>query len=205
MKPDIPLTPITPILDLGIVIVNWNTRDLLRDCLRSLAASDPSVRLQIIVVDNASSDDSAAMVRAEFPAVDVIDSPINGGFSYANNLGLRQLGFGMDDSSPVQHNDNPPSDSSPRYALLLNPDTVVPPDAFRTLIDYMDAHPQVGVVGPKLVMLDGRLDLACRRSFPTPEISFWRMIGLSKVFPRNRRFGRYNMTFLPDPLETEVD
>lgn len=183
-------------LDLGIVIVNWNTRDLLRECLRSVAASDPSVRLHIIVVDNASTDGSAAMVRAEFPTVELIESAINGGFSYANNLGLRRLGFG---SVGVSESD------LPHYVLLLNPDTVVPPDAFRLLIDYMDAHPEVGVAGPKLVMADGTLDLACRRSFPTPEISFWRMIGFSKLFPRNRRFGRYNMTFLPEDLETGVD
>ncbi len=182
------------ILDLGVVIVNWNTRDLLRDCLRSLAASDKRVRLQVIVVDNASSDGSADMVRAEFPTVTVIASTTNGGFSYANNLGLRELGF---DSEVMK--------TPPRYALLLNPDTVVPPETFQVLIDYLDAHPGVGVAGPRLVMLDGRLDLACRRSFPTPEISLWRMTGLSKLFPRNRRFGRYNMTFLPDTQETEVD
>ncbi len=180
------------LLDLGIVIVNWNTRDLLRDCLRSVTTSDPTVGYQVIVVDNASTDDSAAMVRAEFPSVEVIESAINGGFSYANNLGLKRLGFGGEGDPP-------------HYALLLNPDTVVPPDAFRVLIDYMDANPKVGVVGPKLIMADGKLDLACRRSFPTPEISFWRMIGLSKLFPRSRRFGRYNMTFLPDDLETDVD
>lgn len=181
--------------DLGIVIVNWNTRDLLRECLRSLAASDPTVRLQTIVVDNASSDGSATMVRAEFPAVQVIESQTNGGFSYANNLGLRALGF----------TDNQTNPDAPRYALLLNPDTVVPPETFRVLIDYMDANPQVGVCGPRLVMLDGKLDLACRRSFPTPEISLWRMTRLSKLFPKSRLFGRYNMTYLPETQETEVD
>lgn len=182
-------------LDLGIVIVNWNTRDLLRDCLRSLAASDPTVHLQTIVVDNASSDGSAAMVYAEFPAVQVIESQTNGGFSYANNLGLRALGFSENQANP----------DAPRYALLLNPDTVVPPETFRVLIDYMDANPQVGACGPRLVMLDGKLDLACRRSFPTPEISLWRMTRLSKLFPKSRLFGRYNMTYLPETQETEVD
>jgi GT2 family glycosyltransferase len=156
------------------------------------------VHLRVVVVDNASTDGSADMVRAEFPTVTVIASAINGGFSYANNLGLRDLGFGAKNSEEQ-------STSAPRYALLLNPDTVVPPDAFRILIDYMDANPKVGVAGPRLVMLDGRLDLACRRSFPTPEISLWRMIGLSRLFPRNRRFGRYNMTYLPETQETEVD
>src|SRR5689334_19955558 len=106
-------------LDIGIVIVNWNTRDLLRDCLKSLAAGDPSVQRRVIVVDNASTDNSAAMVRAEFPDVEVIENPTNGGFSQANNLGLRRLGF-------VDKGNVAPD--APRYALLLNPDTVVPPD-----------------------------------------------------------------------------
>ena len=108
--------------DIGIVIVNWNTRDLLRDCLKSLETGDPSVKRHVIVVDNASTDGSAAMVCAEFPAVEVIENTVNGGFSQANNLGLRGLGFDRP---------NPTSVSIPRYALLLNPDTVVPPDGLR--------------------------------------------------------------------------
>ncbi len=179
--------------DLGIVIVNWNTRDLLRDCLKSVLAST-GVSFQVVVVDNASTDGSAEMVQMEFPEVTLIVSEINGGYSYANNLGLRMLGFGRDEPS-----------SAPRYALLLNPDTVVPEDGFRQMVAFMDADPQIGVAGPRLVMLDGQLDMACRRSFPTPEVSFYRMIGLSKLFPKSRRFGRYNVTYLdPDQL-TEVD
>ncbi|HLY25671.1 MAG TPA: glycosyltransferase family 2 protein [Aggregatilineales bacterium] len=182
-------------LDLGIIVVNWNTRDLLRDCLKSLAASDPAITRQVIVVDNASSDGSAAMVRAEFPSVRVIDNPINGGFSQANNLGLRALGFGTDRVAP----------DAPRFALLLNPDTVVPPDGLRAMIQRMESDPRVGVAGPRLVMLNGKLDLACRRSFPTPEVMLWRVTGLSKLFPRSKLFGRYNMTYLDEHLETEVD
>ncbi|MHB8629689.1 MAG: glycosyltransferase family 2 protein [Aggregatilineales bacterium] len=185
--------------DLGIVIVNWNTRDLLRACLRSLAESrtqhPPTFRFEVIVVDNASNDGSAEMVRAEFPDVPMIDSPTNGGFAYANNVGLRHFGFGTDGTAA----------NAPRYVLLLNPDTIVPPDALPGLVTYMDAHAEVGAAGPKLILPDGSLDLACRRSFPTPEISFWRMTGFSKLFPRNRRFGRYNLTYLPIDQETEVD
>src|SRR5260221_3033267 len=130
--------------DLGIIVVNWNTRDLLRDCLKSLAASDSAVSRQVIVVDNASSDGSAAMVRAEFPAVKVIDNPTNGGFSQANNLGLRALGFG------VAGNMAP---DAPRFALLLNPDTVIPPDGLRAMIDRMERDPRIGVAGPRVGML----------------------------------------------------
>jgi N-acetylglucosaminyl-diphospho-decaprenol L-rhamnosyltransferase len=183
-------------LDIGIVIVNWNTRDLLRDCLKSLAASDPSVQRRVIVVDNASTDNSAAMVRAEFPGVEVIENPTNGGFSQANNLGLRQLGFA--DKGKV-------APDAPRYALLLNPDTVVPPDGLCRMIQRFDADPKIGAGGPRLVMLNEKLDLACRRSFPTPEVMFWHVTKLSKLFPKSRLFGRYNMTYLDEHVETEVD
>jgi N-acetylglucosaminyl-diphospho-decaprenol L-rhamnosyltransferase len=89
--------------------------------------------------------------------------------------------------------------------LLLNPDTVLPPTALVDMLAFMAAHPEAGIAGPKLVLPDGRLDLACRRSFPTPEVSFYRMVGLSRLFPRSRRFGRYNMTFLDENQVAEVD
>jgi hypothetical protein len=88
---------------------------------------------------------------------------------------------------------------------LLNPDTEVPTDAFAKLLAYLAQNPDVAVVGPKLVMLDGRLDLACRRSFPTPATSIYRMVGLSRVFPTSRRFGRYNMTYLDEDEIADVD
>lgn len=183
-------------ITLGIVIVNWNTRDLLRDCLQSITKSDPSVTRRAVVVDNASSDESAAMVRAEFPDVELIVNTENVGFARANNMGLEHLGF----AGAAQMGAD-----TPGYALLLNPDTVVPPDAFRLLIDRVEADPRIGVAGPRLVMKDGKLDLACRRSFPSPEVSLWRMIGLSKLFPKSRLFGRYNLTYLDEHVETEVD
>jgi len=147
----------------------------------------------VIVVDNASPDNSVAMVRAEFPEVEVIANTENTGFARANNQGLYLLGYGQAGTE------------SPRYGLLLNPDTVVPPDGFRRMIDRLDDDPQIGAAGPRLIMPNGKLDLACRRSFPSPEVSMWRMLGLSKLFPKSRLFGRYNMTYLDEHLETEVD
>ena len=94
---------------------------------------------------------------------------------------------------------------APRYALLLNPDTALPPQALADMLAYMDTRPACGVAGPRLVLPNGQLDLACRRSFPSPEISFYRMIGLSRLFPRSPRFGRYNLTYLSPEVETEVD
>jgi GT2 family glycosyltransferase len=182
--------------DLSIIIVNYNTCDLLRNCLTSIYNSQGNLTFDVVVVDNASPDGSAAMVQAEFPQADLIVSRVNGGFAYANNLGLCQVGFYVDSSTPLY---------LPRYALLLNPDTLLPPTGLDNMIKFMDTHPEAGAVGPKLVLLDGNLDLACRRSFPTPAISFYRMVGLSKLFPRSRIFGRYNMTFAnPDEL-LEVD
>ncbi len=185
-------------LDLGIVILNYNTRDLLRECLRTVYASEGDLRYEVCVVDNASTDGSAAMVRSEFPQATLISSQVNGGYSCGNNLGLRHFGFrdepGAGDGA-----------ATPRYALLLNPDTELPSTALADMVAFLDARPQVGAAGPKLVRLDGSLDLACRRSFPSPEISAYRMLGLSKLFPKSPRFGRYNLTYLsPDEL-TEVD
>ena len=180
-------------IDLAIVIVNYNTCALLHDCLQSIRQSQGDYVIKTCVVDNASSDDSVVMVRAEFPEVVVIASTENEGFARANNRGLRY--FNLGDAQQVL----------PRYALLLNPDTKLPPTALAEMIDFMESHPRAGAAGPKLVLLDGSLDRACRRSFPTPEISFYHMIGLSKLFPSHPRFGRYNMTFINSDELIEVD
>jgi GT2 family glycosyltransferase len=179
-------------LDLCIVIVNFNVRDLLKDCLDSLFYGHEGLSLEVIVVDNNSRDDSVAMVRQNYPKVSLIESSINGGYAYANNLALDQIA-GRD------------LGSMPRYVLLLNPDTVVPPGALSKMVSFMDAHPEAGAAGPKLIRPNGSLDLACRRSFPSPEVSFFRLSGLSKAFPRHPRFGRYNLTFLSPEDVYEVD
>ena len=170
---------------LSIVVVNYNTRDLLRACLRSVLSSREPPVFELFVVDNASCDGSAAMVAAEFPQVQMIECNVNGGYAHANNLALRRC--------------------KGDYLLLLNPDTVLPPRALKEMVDFMEAHPEAGIAGPKLVRENGSLDLACRRSFPSPEVSFYRMLGLSKLFPRSRRFGRYNLTYLDPDQPAEVD
>ncbi|MBM3127442.1 MAG: glycosyltransferase family 2 protein [Chloroflexi bacterium] len=175
--------------DIGIVIVNYNTRDRLRDCLRSLDASR-GVTCDVFVVDNDSPDGSAAMVRAGFPRVHLIASRLNGGYSYANNLALRAILV----LAPA-----------PPFTLLLNPDTVVPPDALAQMLAFFAAHPDAGIVGPKLVMADGTLDRACRRSFPSPELSIYHVLGLDDRFPKSERFARYEMTFCDEDKMIEVD
>lgn len=185
-------------LDLGIVIVNWNTCELLRKCLQTVLASEGNFSFKTIVVDNHSPDDSAEMVRCEFPEVELIVTPQNDGYSYANNIGLRRLGF---------HGAGRVDPDAPRYALLLNPDTEVPPDALYRMVQLMDSDPQIGIAGPKLIMpLEGdKLDVACRRGFPTPKVAFYHFSGLAKLFPNSPRFGRYNMTYLDPDQQTEVD
>jgi GT2 family glycosyltransferase len=120
---------------LSIIIVNWNTRDLLRDCLSSLF-DDPQADYEVIVVDNGSSDGSACMIRHEFPAVQLIENTQNDGYARANNLGIRS--------------------SCGRYLLLLNSDTLVSAGALPRLIDFMEQHPTAGACGPRLVRADGR-------------------------------------------------
>jgi N-acetylglucosaminyl-diphospho-decaprenol L-rhamnosyltransferase len=178
-------------MDLSIVILNYNTLDHLRTCLRALqvegstSLSGGSVEAEVLVVDNASTDGSDEMVAAEFPWVQLIRSPRNGGFAFGNNLALRQC--------------------TGANVLLLNPDTLMPPGGLARLLERLNAHPEAGVVGPKLLKPDGSMHLACRRSFPTPSIAFYRLSGLSSLFPHSPRFGRYNLTFVDPDRAIEVD
>lgn len=183
-----------PVIDLAVVIVNYNVRDLLRTCLRSVYESQGNLVFRVCVVDNNSEDDSVAMIKKEFPQTLIIANEENVGYPTANNQGLHALSVDADN----------PSDR-PRFCLLLNPDTEVPAVAFSFLVDYLDANPEVAVAGPKLVMLDGDLDLACRRAFPSPKVSAYHMLGLSRLFPNSPRFARYNMTYLPADQIAEVD
>lgn len=179
--------------ELAIVIVNFNVRDLLRDCLRSLDRVRSDLSVDVWVVDNASTDQSAEMVANEFPWVHLRRTRANLGFARANNLALREILAGA------------PTRGLPSKVLLLNPDTEVPAGALSELVRFLDLHADVGAVGPRLLLSNGRLDLACRRSFPTPEVALYRLTGLSRLFPRSPRFGRYNLAYLPIDAVAEVD
>lgn len=182
---------------LGIVIVNYRTPDMLHDCLRSIFMSE-DVSPSVCVVDNASNDSSAAMVRRDFPQVTLFVQPRNQGYAFANNIGLQHFGFSA-------RTDATGNSTAPDYILLLNPDTLLPPTALAQMIAFMEERPQCGAAGPRLIRADGSLDKACRRSFPSPEVSLWRLTGLSKLFPKHKRFGRYNLTYLDEDQTTEVD
>lgn len=177
--------------DLAIIIVSHNSKEFLPACLNTLQAAIARLRATVYVVDNGGNDGTAAFVQATYPWCQVIDSRQNGGYSFGNNLGLRAAGF--------------PNEARFRYAMLLNPDTETPADALDKMLAYMDAHPDIGVLGPRLALADGSLDLACRRGEPTPLTSFYYLFGLSRLFPHSPRFARYNMTFLSEFQTAEVD
>ncbi|MEM8532555.1 MAG: glycosyltransferase family 2 protein [Chloroflexota bacterium] len=189
---------------LAIVIVNYNTRELLRDCLTSIFAVTTRHRVDVWVVDNASSDGSVAMVQRTFPMVHLIANTHNGGYAYANNLALREI-LALPKLDPERQEMASDIAYLPDYVMLLNSDTVVPDQTLDGLIRYIEAYPDVGAVGPKLLLADGTLDLACRRAFPTPTTFIYHAIGLSRLFPRSPRFARYNMTYLDPDIEVDVD
>jgi N-acetylglucosaminyl-diphospho-decaprenol L-rhamnosyltransferase len=140
---------------LPVVVVSYNTRDLLRKCLYALARS-MDVALDVIVVDNASPDGSADMVRAKFPSVRLLAQDVNLGFAAASNVALRELDFGDVPAGTL---------TTPEFALLLNPDTEVRPDAIFTLLGFVRAHPRAGLVGAQLIYPDGRFQHSAFR-FP---------------------------------------
>lgn len=150
-------------ITLSIVIVNWNTIELLAGCLRSVyeTAAEPGV--EVLVVDNASTDGSAAMVRERFPQVHVIENAENVGFAKANN-------------QAIEH-------SHGRYVMLLNSDTEVHPGALEILIEFMALHPEAGGCGPRLLNTDSSLQPSCHPML-TPGREFWRLLFLDRLWPR---------------------
>jgi len=194
-------------MDLSVVIVSWNVRDLLRRALSSLLVArysllvasnlssvdwssratsneQPATRMEIIVVDNASSDGSAQMVAAEFPQIRLLRNDTNLGFTRANNQGLAV--------------------SRGRYVLFLNPDTEVVGDALHTMVTYMDTRPDVGVLGPQLRYPDGSIQPS-RRRFPTLATAFLESTLLEQWWPDNPAVRHYRMADCPDEQEQDVD
>ena len=172
-------------MTLSIVIVNYNTRKLLRSCLASIYAGANGRPFDVRVVDNNSRDDSVGMVRSEFPKVKVTENKSNVGFSKANNAVIAQ--------------------TDADYILLLNPDTLVLGDAIDRVVRYLEGHPKVGICGCKVLNRDRTLQLACRRSIPTPKVAFFRLSGLSRLFPNSKTIARYNLTYEDPETTHEVD
>jgi GT2 family glycosyltransferase len=170
---------------LSVIITNRNTRDVLRACLVSLLPDLKRGDVEVIVVDNGSTDGSVEMVQSEFPQVRVLAMGENRGFAVANNAGM-QIAAGD-------------------YFLILNSDTEILGDALSRICDYMDAHPDIGVIGPKLLNTDGTLQYSCRR-FPSFRTAFFHRYSLmTRLFPRNRFSQQYLMTDVGHDNIMDVD
>ncbi|MBN2031026.1 glycosyltransferase [bacterium] len=170
---------------LSIIVVNYNVKPFLERALLSIQKALEGISSEIFVVDNASGDGSVTMIKERFPDVHLISNVENAGFARANNQALRC--------------------AKGKMICLINPDTFVQEDTFKVCLDYLENHPSVGAVGCKIVNPDGTLQLSCRRSIPTPWVAFAKVAFLSTLFPKSKRFGRYNLTYLnPDEI-TEVE
>ena len=164
--------------------MSWNAKADLRACLQSLPAAATRHKIEIVVVDNASSDGSPEMVAAEFPQVCLVRSPVNEGFSSGNNRALAGLG------AP--------------YALLLNSDAVVAPGALDALLEFADQNPHIGIIGPKVLNPDGSLQYSCRR-FPTFAAGLFRNVYLGRLFPNNKPAADYLMQDFDHASVRDVD
>ena len=172
-------------ITLSIVIVNYNVCGFLEQCLLSVRDAVKGISHEIFVVDNASTDGSEAYISTRFPQVKYIYNTENVGFSKANNQAIAQ--------------------SSGRYVLLLNPDTVVGESVLDEACHFLDEHDDAGALGVKMIDGDGKFLPESKRGFPSPWVSFCKIFGLSKLFPYSRRFGRYHLRFLDENSTHRVD
>lgn len=171
-------------MDLSIIIVNWNTRHLLRDCLKSVYEQRGNIKFEVIVVDNASTDNSVEMVRSEFPEVIALCNATNRGFAVANNHGIK-IACG-------------------RYVLLLNSDTIVCDAAVEKIVQYADKHLEAAVVGCQVWENSDTIQITCFR-FPSVVNLLLSASGLAKIFEHNRFLGREWMRWWGRDSERQVD
>jgi len=172
-------------MKLSVIIVNYNVEYFLEQCLLSVRSALKEVEGEVIVVDNHSNDGSNRMVKRKFPEVRLVENKDNLGFSRANNQGIR-LAKG-------------------EYVLLLNPDTVVEDDTFVKIIRFMDDHPGAGALGVKMVDGAGNFLPESKRGLPTPLTAFYKMFGLSALFPQSKRFSKYHLGYLDENQIHEVE
>ncbi|MEI6851688.1 MAG: glycosyltransferase [Bacteroidota bacterium] len=172
-------------MKLSVVIVNYNVKYFLEQCLHSVFKAGQGIAMDVFVVDNNSVDGSILMVKDKFPKVTLIENKDNKGFAKANNQAIQQ--------------------SSGEFVLLLNPDTVVEENTFRQIIDFMDTHADAGGLGVKMVDGKGRFLPESKRGLPTPAVAFYKIFGLSMLFPKSKTFGRYHLGFLDKNEIHEVD
>ena len=170
---------------LSVIIVNYNVKYYLEQCLESVRRASRGLQVEVFVVDNLSTDGSIAYLKERFPEVIYIENRENVGFARANNQAIRQ--------------------SSGRYVLLLNPDTIVAEHTFTDFIHFMDQHPEAGGAGAYMLRTDGTFALESRRGLPTPFVAFCKMSGLASLMPKSRVFGRYYMRYLDENQANEIE
>ncbi|HEY0261554.1 MAG TPA: glycosyltransferase [Chitinophagales bacterium] len=172
-------------MQVSVIIVNYNVKHFLLQCLRSVYAAARNVSVEVFVVDNVSKDGSAEAVQAEFPEVKWIQNTENVGFSKANNQAMKI--------------------AQGEYVLILNPDTVVAEDSFSTCIAFMEKHADAGALGARMIDGSGAFLPESKRGLPTPEVAFYKMFGLSRIFPKSKRFGKYHLGYLDEEENNEVE
>lgn len=170
---------------LSVIIVNYNVKYYVEQCLNSVLASSIASDIEIIVLDNASNDASLEYLTPRFPSVRFIDNKANLGYSKANNIGI--------------------SLAQGKYILLLNPDTVVGEHVLENTCQFMETHPNAGALGVKMIDGFGRFLPESKRGFPTPWASFCKMTGLSKLFPTSKLFSQYHLSFLDKNETHQID
>jgi GT2 family glycosyltransferase len=172
-------------MDLSIIIVNYNTKDLLKQTVDSVLNTTSKISYELIVVDNASRDGSTQMIKETYKEVILIENEDNLGFSKGNNIGIKR--------------------ASGKYVLLLNSDTVVLDNCLQECFKYMEKNADIGALGCKVVLKNGELDHACKRGFPTPEASLYYLLKLDRMFPKSKKFGMYDLKYLSVDDINDVD
>ena len=172
-------------MKLSVIIVNYNVRAYLEQCLRTTLRALDGIDGDVFVVDNLSTDGSVEMVREKFPQVKLMANKENVGFSRANNQAIKE--------------------SDAQYVVLLNPDTVVGEDVFSKVLSFMDAHPKAGGLGVKMIDGTGAFLPESKRGLPTPAVAFYKIIGLTRLFPRSKVFGRYHLGHLAENEAARIE
>ncbi|GAB4337641.1 MAG: glycosyltransferase [Calditrichia bacterium] len=163
---------------ISIVIVSYNVKEYVFQALLSIKRAVAKIPHEIYVVDNASVDGTPHYLKKHFPDVHLIENKQNLGFGKANNLALEKV--------------------SGEYVVLINPDTVVQEDTFQKLLDFFDKTPDADAATSKILNPDGSFSIDCRHAIPTPSIAFWKVTGLSRLFPKSKLFGQYNLTYMDE-------
>jgi GT2 family glycosyltransferase len=170
---------------LSVIIVNYNVKYFLEKCLRSVQRATRQIDSEVIVIDNASTDDSVHYLSSRFPSVSFLENKSNAGFGKANNQGLQK--------------------AAGEFILFLNPDTIIPEDAFEKCIAFFNRHPDAGACGVRMIDGSGKYLPESKRGFPSLTTAFYKLTGITSRFPSSRTFARYYLGHLPEEEINEVD